>query len=75
MLHRTKYCCLASTATSLICLLAVVVQPGFGDEQLTEGDRAGAALVIMAPGSPVFCRLHIHVDEQPYRLWVTQYLT
>ena len=45
-------------------------------DQTNQGDRAKPAmLIVMAPKGPVFARLNITVDRQPYRTWVTSLLT
>ncbi|MEP3482523.1 MAG: hypothetical protein ABJZ55_24995 [Fuerstiella sp.] len=54
-------------------------QPPAKDQDLAkarQGDRAKPAmLIVMAPRGPVFARLDITVDRQPYRTWVTSLLT
>lgn len=43
---------------------------------IAESDQATPSLmIVMAPGGPVFAKLQISVDRQPYRQWVTQLLT
>ncbi|MEZ6121862.1 MAG: hypothetical protein R3C49_01650 [Planctomycetaceae bacterium] len=61
----------ASLALALPFCLSQISRLDAADE--TAADRT--SLAILAPGGPVVASLKISVDGQPYRLWVTTFLT
>ena len=70
--HANQCCWLCA-----FLLVTLIVESTNAQQQATAhpADNADqATIVVMAPGGPVFCRLNILVDRQPYRLWVTKYL-